>query len=387
MRLGSKTAHLIYQAWQMGAWRVAKETRPSVSIRRLLAFDVWCFSPTQLDVEGGQAICFWPGRGWRAGTHASLEKHAIWRATAGVCEDVVNQLAWVMPGLRATYKNADLVIARTEDTRQIFPAWVQAKTKVQQEIGGYPARVAASALKGHSGTLNILFAGRLLGWKGTHLAISAFAQFLQAGGKGQFTIVGEGPVDAILKCQVAELGLGALVHFVGKLPQEELFRRYAEFDVLLFPSLHDSGGNVVIESLSFGLPVICLDLGGPSCFVDASCGVVVPAHHATESEVISALTNALQKIFGDAAWHQQLRRNALVRANDLTWEKQVQRVMSLIQTAIAEESANEKSSHISIPPAALPNQAFDQLRDACHQRRISLSWCMARPLGAKRSKG
>lgn len=36
-----------------------------------------------------------------------------------------------------------------------------------------------------------------------------------------------------------------------------------------------------------------------------------------------------------ASWHQQLSLNALARANELTWEKQIERVMSLIQTAIA----------------------------------------------------
>jgi glycosyltransferase involved in cell wall biosynthesis len=173
----------------------------------------------------------------------------------------------------------------------------------------------------------------LLGWKGTHLAISAFAKYLTDGGKGDFTIVGEGPMHSALKAQVDQLGLNSNIHFVGRVPQDELFRRYTEFDVLLFPSLHDSGGNVVIEALSFGLPVICLDLGGPSCFVDASCGVVVPAHHATESEVTVALSRALKNMLDDAAWHQQLSINALARANDLTWERQIERVMSLIEQA------------------------------------------------------
>ena len=35
-------------------------------------------------------------------------------------------------------------------------------------------------------------------------------------------------------------------------------------DFLLFPSLHDSGGFVVLEALCHGMPVLCLDLGGHS---------------------------------------------------------------------------------------------------------------------------
>nr|WP_315478726.1 glycosyltransferase [uncultured Rhodoferax sp.] len=335
LKLNSKTAHLIYQAWQMGAWRVAKALDGEHNFDVCWHLTYGVFRQPSWMWKVGKPFVFGPVGGGERAPMRLWKSMPIGEKLRELARDIVNQLAWALPGLRATYKNADLVIARTEDTRQILPTWAQTKTKVQQEIGGYPARVDATQRKAHSGALKVLFAGRLLGWKGTHLAISAFAQFLNAGGKGEFTIVGEGPMGAALQAQVSQLGLNSSVHFVGKLPQDELFRRYTEFDVLLFPSLHDSGGNVVIESLSFGLPVICLDLGGPSCFVDTSCGVVVPAHHASESEVILALAGALEKMLDDASWHQQLSLNALARANELTWEKQIERVMSLIQTAIA----------------------------------------------------
>jgi len=65
----------------------------------------------------------------------------------------------------------------------------------------------------------------------------------------------------------------------------------------------------------------------PSCFVDASCGVVVPAHPASEEEVIHSLTAALNQMRTDPTWHKQLCQRALLRANDLTWQKQIERVM------------------------------------------------------------
>lgn len=334
LRLNSKTAHVIYQAWQMGAWRLAKALDGEHDFDVCWHLTYGVFRQPSWMWKVGKPFVFGPVGG---GERAPMR---LWKSMPPkeqlreLLRDVVNRVAWWLPGLRATYTHADVVIARTEDTRHILPAWMQKKTTVQQEIGGYAARVEPAERRGHSGALNVLFAGRLLGWKGTHLALSAFSQFLAAGGKGAFTIVGEGPMDAALKEQAAQLGIGAHVHFIGKLPQDELFRRYPTFDVLLFPSLHDSGGNVVIESLSFGLPVICLDLGGPSSFVDASCGVVIPAHHASEPEVIAALSSALRRMQDDASWHQQLCVNALARANALTWEKQIQRVEALVLEAV-----------------------------------------------------
>jgi glycosyltransferase involved in cell wall biosynthesis len=56
------------------------------------------------------------------------------------------------------------------------------------------------------------------------------------------------------------------------LPQEKLFEQYQTHDLLVYPSLHDSSGNAVLEALSFGLPVVCLDLGGPAQIVTSESG-------------------------------------------------------------------------------------------------------------------
>lgn len=335
LTLNSKTAHLIYQAWQMGAWRIAKQLDDEHNFDVCWHLTYGVFRQPSWMWKVGKPFVFGPVGGGERAPMRLWKSMPTTEKLRELVRDVVNQVAWLLPGLRPTYKNADLVIVRTDDTRQILPAWALAKTKVQQEIGGYAARADATNRKPHAGALKVLFAGRLLGWKGVHLAIDAFGKFLAGGGKGEFTIVGEGPMDLALKTMVYQLGLSSSVHFVGKLPQNELFRRYTDFDVLLFPSLHDSGGNVVIEALSFGLPVICLDLGGPSCFVDANCGVVVPAHHASETEITLALAQALRKMLDDAAWHQQLILNALTRANELTWEKQIQRTEALVMEVIA----------------------------------------------------
>ncbi|MBK1678912.1 glycosyltransferase [Rhodocyclus tenuis] len=335
LRLNSRTAHLIYQAWQMGAWRVAQalDAEHDFDVCWHLTYGV--FRQPSWMWKVGKPFVFGPVGG---GERAPMR---LWRSMLAreqareLARDIVNSLAWALPGLRATYRHADLVIARTADTRSILPGWAQAKTAVQQEIGGYPARVEAESRPGHRGHLKVLFAGRLLGWKGIHLALHAFADFLRAGGVGEFTIIGEGPMKSALISLAAHLGIAERVTFVGRLPQDELFRRYADFDVLLFPSLHDSGGNVVIESLSFGLPVICLDLGGPSCFVDESCGVIVPAHHASETAVIADLTTALLGIFANPVHHSALCRAALARAEALTWQKQVQRVLKLIEETLS----------------------------------------------------
>jgi glycosyltransferase involved in cell wall biosynthesis len=335
LKLNSKTAHIIYQAWQMGAWRVAKALDDDNDFDLCWHLTYGVFRQPSWMWKVGKPFVFGPIGG---GERAPMRLWAglpISEKLREFTRDIINFFSWWLPGLRATYRYADLVIARTEDTKLILPDWVQYKTAVQQEIGGFPLPLNHDNFLGHQGHMNILFAGRLLGWKGVHLAIRAFSQFLQNGGLGHFTIVGEGPMAPTLQGLTASLGIVDKVKFIGKLPQVELFCIYPNFDVLLFPSLHDSGGNVVIESLSFGIPVICLDLGGPSSFVDETCGIIIPAHEASEIEVVNALEKALLKMFYEPLRHLDLCRAALLRAEALSWEKQIERNFVLIKKMLA----------------------------------------------------
>jgi len=83
-----------------------------------------------------------------------------------------------------------------------------------------------------------------------------------------FTIVGEGPAREGLERLAAELGVEQDVRSVAWLPHERLHAHYYQHDVLLFPSLRDSGGMVVLEALAHGLPVVCTDCGGPGVMVN-----------------------------------------------------------------------------------------------------------------------
>ena len=108
--------------------------------------------------------------------------------------------------------------------------------------------------------------------------------------------------------------------------QQDLLAAYRTFDALLFPSLHDSSGNVVLESLAGGLPVVCLDLGGPAQLVDASCGVKVSVDDRDADQVILALADALTELAQDRMHLDALRTGAVKRAQAMGWQQVVGQV-------------------------------------------------------------
>jgi glycosyltransferase involved in cell wall biosynthesis len=231
------------------------------------------------------------------------------------------------PLLRACLRKCTVILCRTPQTLTALPAFSRRRAWVAQELGAPPASAPPARERQPGDRLRLLFAGRLLGWKGIHLAIQAVAVALQRGTDVELTIVGSGPLRPFLEHLCTRLALGDRVRFVSQIPRAEMLRLYHEADAFLFPSLHDSGGNVVLEALSRGLPVICLDLGGPPCFMTEHTGVVVETGRRQAAEVVQLLADAIDKLA--SATSQQSDRGvaaALEHSRNLTWENQVSRV-------------------------------------------------------------
>jgi glycosyltransferase involved in cell wall biosynthesis len=95
------------------------------------------------------------------------------------------------------------------------------------------------------------------------------------------------------------LEVGERVEFRGWVARErvqEVMR--TEADVLLFPSLHDEAGWVVVEAMAAGLPVLCLDVGGPPVLIGQS-GYAVPVQGG-QAIVVRRIADALDAITSTA---------------------------------------------------------------------------------------
>src|SRR5205823_2124116 len=98
----------------------------------------------------------------------------------------------------------------------------------------------------------------------------------------------------------------------------EVLDRLSRSHVLAHPSLHDSGGWVILEAGALGVPVVCLDLGGPGLQVTTETGIKIPVDHA--SDVVPAMTNALNFLAENPTHAATLGANARKRvAEHFTW--------------------------------------------------------------------
>jgi glycosyltransferase involved in cell wall biosynthesis len=103
--------------------------------------------------------------------------------------------------------------------------------------------------------LAVLHVGRIAPEKNLELAIQAFRAIQQDDPRARFVIVGDGPARASLAERHPD------IVFTGVKRGEDLARHYASGDLFLFPSLTETFGNVTLESLASGVPVVAFDYG------------------------------------------------------------------------------------------------------------------------------
>ena len=243
--------------------------------------------------------------------------------------------------MRSSFRKASRIFLTTPESLQLIPRAFRQKCTVQLGVGlsrDYLGWTHVKRTPADAG-LRLLYAGRLLEWKGLDLAIHALGELRERGIVVQFTIVGNGPAKTGLQQLAAELGVEECVRWVGWMPQEQLHEHYYQHDALLFPSLRDSGGMVVLESLAHGLPVVCTDRGGPGIIVDHRCGRVVRTAGRTKDEVIAALTETLDQLNGDRALLDNLSTGARARAWEFDFHRVVQRLYPPVATRLEDQKA------------------------------------------------
>src|ERR1035437_6880700 len=184
------------------------------------------------------------------------------------------------------------------------------------------------------GPFRAICMGRLLHWKGFHLAIRAFGIFARNNPEAELWIVNEGPFQRELEKTAARAGIASRVRFFGHLASyDEVLAKLAQSHVLMHPALHEAFGNVCLEALAAGRPVICLDIGGPASQVTPETGFAAPA--TNPAEAVAAMASFLAKIAGNRA----LLASMSVAARVHVRERFTMRVLGSVMNSLYQQAA------------------------------------------------
>lgn len=330
---GERGVYLHYFLWQLGAYLAAK--RWHAQERFALVHHVTFVSVRQPSFMGNLGIPFIFGPvGGGEHTPWHLRTGYNWRGwLKDALRDFANTMVKFDPLMQRTFQQAQHIYTTSEQTRDLIPPRYWQKTTVQLGIASEPVSGARTPQPRDTAphALRVLYVGRFLFWKGMQFGLRAFAELLKKHPGARITLVGEGSDQLRWERLAQDLHIAGQIDWLPWLPQSELPPVYRAHDVLLFPSLHDSGGMVVLEAMSHGLPVICLKLGGPGVMVDASCGRAIDVFDASEAVVVQRLADALMGIAASPNLMLELSQGAVSKAASHSWDSSVCRIYSEIE--------------------------------------------------------
>lgn len=186
--------------------------------------------------------------------------------------------------LKFTYKKADIVIANSEDTKAdlIVNKIIDDKrvTVIRNPVipKDFSNKVASEAKHSWLNADNkiVLNVGRFHPQKNQKFLIDAFSRVLVTLPSAKLLILGEGAEENALRAQIKRLNLNENVDLV--LFQENPFPYYRDSDLFVLTSDWEGFGNILVEALACGTPVISTDCaGGPrSILADGKFGTLVP---------------------------------------------------------------------------------------------------------------
>ncbi len=132
----------------------------------------------------------------------------------------------------------------------------------------------------------------------------------------RLTIAGAGPERAALEELVASLGLGAVVHFAGRMDNVAIADLYRSADVMLNPSLVDNMPISVLEAFASGVAVVSTNVGGVSHIAeDGRTALLVPPGDP------AATAAALRTVLTDEPLARRLATAALAEVQAYSWER------------------------------------------------------------------
>ena len=137
--------------------------------------------------------------------------------------------------------------------------WSLAAFPQRMWLWGYYVDVAPHLrqLEVRTDGLQVLWAGRMVGWKRVDLLIDAVACLRREGRDCQLTLVGSGARETTLRRQVDRLGLGRHVTFRPSVPIADMRGLMREAEIYVLPSNgYEGWGAVINEALSEGCCVI-----------------------------------------------------------------------------------------------------------------------------------
>lgn len=185
-----------------------------------------------------------------------------------------------------------------------------------------------------------LYVGRIAPEKNLPLLIEAFRR-MQATRPGmKLVMVGDGPERAKLQAMHPD------IIFAGMRTGEDLAEHYASADLFLFPSITETFGNVVLEAMASGLPVVAYDCAAAREHIRHGENGLRAAFDDAHAFIFQA-----QRLAASVDDARRMGRYARLTAESIDWDKVHERFERLILNTVQQwERCRDRKARLSFAP-------------------------------------
>lgn len=154
----------------------------------------------------------------------------------------------------------------------------------------------------------VLFCARIVWEKGLRTLVEALRRMKEADQTFRCVVAGDGAQAGWLRKRLTD------AVFTGYLDHDDLACVYASSDLFVYPSTTDTFGNVTLEAMASGLPVVGARAPGTRTLVEhGESGILVAPDDPGE------LADATLELLADDARRRRLARGAQRRARQFHW--------------------------------------------------------------------
>jgi glycosyltransferase involved in cell wall biosynthesis len=188
--------------------------------------------------------------------------------------------------------------------------------------------------------LVVLYVGRIAAEKNLHLLMDAFRQMQIVRPSMKLVMVGDGPERAKLQAMHPD------VIFAGMRMGEDLAEHYASADLFLFPSITETFGNVVLEAMASGLPVVAYDCAAAREHIRHGENGLRAAFDDAHDFISKA-----QRLGANVDDARRMGLNARTTAEKIDWNRVHDRFERLISDTVQQwERCHDRKARLSFVP-------------------------------------
>ena len=220
--------------------------------------------------------------------------------------------------MRRLYRRCDAIVAPAESMAAVLRAqrmnrdisiWTRGVDRQQF----HPGRRDMEWRRGlgiKDKTLVVAFLGRLVMEKGLDVFADAIDTLAERKVKHQVLVIGDGPARSCFEQRLPQ------AIFIGQQVGDDLARSVASSDVFLNPSITETFGNVTLESMACGLPVVAAVATGATSLVrDGETGMLV------DPSDIDGFADALERYAKEPELRRRHGKAGLAYAQTMDWDR------------------------------------------------------------------